>query len=253
MPKDAYFFPHDYYARLDPKLARLRMERGLAGIGLYWCIVEKLYEADGYLKDTDIPVIAHELDVKPQTIESLVGDHFGLLRSTDGQVTSDSVLKRLEIRKVKIEKARESANSRWGRDANAMRTQCERNAIKERKVKESRVNIPPIVPQGTVVKTAQLKKTEIPDWIKTESWAAFCEMRLKLRAPLTERAKALVISRLSSLRADGDDADEVLNQSTRNGWKSIWPLKGGGDGRSDTGPRTPRALATRYTRPEDLT
>jgi hypothetical protein len=46
-----------------------------------------------------------------------------------------SIEKRLNERKDKSIKASESANKRW-KNANALRPQCERNAIKERKGKE---------------------------------------------------------------------------------------------------------------------
>jgi hypothetical protein len=46
-----------------------------------------------------------------------------------------SIEKRLNERKDKSIKASESANKRW-KNANALRPQCDRNAIKERKGKE---------------------------------------------------------------------------------------------------------------------
>ena len=54
---------------------------------------------------------------------------------SDGEFTSNSVLERLKLREEKSTKARESANKRWN-NANAMRTQCDGNAKKERKEKK---------------------------------------------------------------------------------------------------------------------
>ncbi len=116
---------------------------------------------------------------------------------------------------------------------------------RERESKESK-EIPPIVP----LKGEQFV---LPDWIKKETWDAFKEMRLRARAPLTERAKALVCSRLSSLRAAGDDPNEVLNQSVMNSWKGVFPLKGGNGHGVNRGNN--RALPQRdsYTDPASLT
>ena len=48
--RESYYFSHDYGARNDPKILELRAEYGLEGLGLYWCIVETLAEADdGYI------------------------------------------------------------------------------------------------------------------------------------------------------------------------------------------------------------
>jgi hypothetical protein len=118
--------------------------------------------------------------------------------------------------------------------------------------RESKGNTP-LAPQGGTADTGHNKKTELPDWLKKEDWAAFKEMRLKLRAPLTDKATSLLLAKLDKLRACGDDAGEILNQSIMNGWKSVFPLHGGGNGRHDFGRQgTPRALATVYTKPEDL-
>ena len=45
---DAYYFPHDYNARRDPKLIKLVSEYGPAAGWYYWCTVEYLREQSGY-------------------------------------------------------------------------------------------------------------------------------------------------------------------------------------------------------------
>ena len=35
----AEYFPHDYGARNDPKLAKLQMDMGYEGVGMYWSLV----------------------------------------------------------------------------------------------------------------------------------------------------------------------------------------------------------------------
>lgn len=40
-------FPHSYHAHTEHKLQTLMLEKGVAGIGVYWCIVEMLYEQGG--------------------------------------------------------------------------------------------------------------------------------------------------------------------------------------------------------------
>lgn len=67
----------------------------------------------------------------------------------------------------------------------------------------------------------------LPDWIPEDAWQGFVDMRKKAKAPLTERAKTLTITALDKLRAEGHDPAAVLNQSTMNGWKGVFPLKGG--------------------------
>ena len=47
--KEAFYFTHDYNARNDVKMQEMMMDLGCEGIGIYWCIVEMLYENGGKL------------------------------------------------------------------------------------------------------------------------------------------------------------------------------------------------------------
>lgn len=63
-----------------------------------------------------------------------------------------------------------------------------------------------------------------PEWIKREAWDGFVAMRKRIRAPLTDRAAELVFIELRKLAPDHDPS-EVLDQSTRNGWRGVFPLR----------------------------
>ena len=95
MMKDTFYFQHDYNARNDPRLQRLIMKCGCEGIGIYWCIVEQLYEQGGKLPNNHIETIAFNLHTTKTIVEEVV---FGLnlFVSDDEFFWSESVLKRLE-------------------------------------------------------------------------------------------------------------------------------------------------------------
>lgn len=65
----------------------------------------------------------------------------------------------------------------------------------------------------------------LPDWIPNQSWEAFKEMRVGLRFPLKGRAEGMAISELSRLRDQGHDPGNVLDQSTRCGYRGLFPIK----------------------------
>ncbi len=67
---------------------------------------------------------------------------------------------------------------------------------------------------------------ELPSWINEEDWNGFVEMRKKIKAPLTERAKRMAIESLRKLRDSGQDPNLVLQQSEFNNWKGLFPVKG---------------------------
>lgn len=104
-------------------------------------LVEMLYENDGSI-EKDYESIAFELRTECERIQRVVED-YGLFQSAWKKITSKSVEHRLRLRKWKSEQARQSAVKRWTKEkqgnANALPTQSDRNAIKERKGKEIKV------------------------------------------------------------------------------------------------------------------
>ncbi|MCK5615232.1 hypothetical protein KAR91_75915, partial [Candidatus Pacearchaeota archaeon] len=66
-----------------------------------------------------------------------------------------------------------------------------------------------------------------PDWFPLKEWKDFVDMRNKIKAPLTDKAIELAISKLSKLKDEGNNPTEILNESILNSWKGLFPLKKG--------------------------
>ena len=140
--KESFYFPHDFNARNDPKLQQVLMEHGVAGIGIYWCLVEQIYEQNGILPLSSCKSIAFALHVECNVLESIVND-FDLFQSDGVNFWSESINRRLDKRVEIAEKRKKAAVISWQSrrsmqmqsksDANAM--VC--NAIKEKKRKEN--------------------------------------------------------------------------------------------------------------------
>jgi hypothetical protein len=151
--KEAYFFSHDYNARQDPKMQEVLMDYGVAGIGIYWCIVEQLYEQGGRMALASIKAIAFALHVAQDDVRSIVMN-YGLFDNDGTEFWSPSASRRLDERREIIEKRAKAATKRWSKnakeadadanasknDANAMQMHEKNDAmqcyIKESKVKE---------------------------------------------------------------------------------------------------------------------
>lgn len=148
MAKDTFYFSHDYNARNDSKIKKLLSKHGYPGYGMFWAIIEDLYNNANALP-TDYDSIAFDLRTTPDVIKSLIND-FDLFVIDANHFGSLSVERRLNERNDKSVKARESARNRWNKikddanalksDANALQPQSECNAIKESIVKESKGN-----------------------------------------------------------------------------------------------------------------
>lgn len=132
MAKDTFYFSHDYNARNDDKIKKLIRKHGMRGYGIFWAIVEDLYNNANALR-LDCEGIAYDMREDCEIIKSVIHD-FGLF-TIDGDIFgSISIGNRLDERNSKSKKARENAHKRWkniGNDATAMPSHSDRNAIKE--------------------------------------------------------------------------------------------------------------------------
>jgi uncharacterized protein YdaU (DUF1376 family) len=77
----------------------------------------------------------------------------------------------------------------------------------------------------TTSKTKVRDASELPDWIPSESWQGYIEMRRLIRKPMTENAKKLAVGKLAALKADGNDPTAVLEASIFNSWQGLFPPK----------------------------
>ena len=139
--KDAYYFSHDANARHDPNISEMRADYGSEGYGWYWIIIEMMREqADYKLKLCKCNAFAMQMQCENDAAKKFIDDCLKRyeLFTTDGEYFwSESLIRRMKMREEKSEKARQAALSRWENndDANAMQTQCERNAIKGKEIK----------------------------------------------------------------------------------------------------------------------
>ena len=146
--KQTNYFSHDSNARNDEKILAVRMKYGAEGYGIYFMILERLRDSDGYMSIKDYNMLAFDFRVSAEKVKSIVED-FGLFVFTEDRkhFYSESFLQRMKLKDEKSLKARESANQRWRKkteEQKEMRTQCERieNECERNasKVKESKVN-----------------------------------------------------------------------------------------------------------------
>ena len=158
-----------------------------------------------------------------------------------------TITARRMVRDIKIREIRKLAGSKGGnplltsskKDIDLLNQNVKQNASKSQ---------PPSVSVSVSVsnhKQKAPKKTVFvrPDWIKKETWEAYREMRYHKRAPLTDRASALIIKELEKLKSEGHNPEDVLNESIMKAWTGVFPLRGGD--------RNGREFRTNRTDPQD--
>ena len=124
----------------------------MSGIGLYWCIVECLYENNGYLDLNQLDLLAYELRVDKNAIINLI-DNYDLFKKNKKSFFSKSVLQRLEKINEISKKNKENIKKRWEKaktnanyenDTTVLplnyKEKEKKNKITENKIKENSFN-----------------------------------------------------------------------------------------------------------------
>lgn len=65
----------------------------------------------------------------------------------------------------------------------------------------------------------------LPTWIDPEAWDGFLAMRNKIKKPLTDRARKMLLKRLTEMHSKGHDVNACLEQSEFHCWQDVYELK----------------------------
>ena len=124
------YFSHDSNARNSDKLMKVRMKLGAEGYGIFFMLIERLREEEGYKSTIDYDTLAFDLRVEPEKVKQVV-ENYDLFKFTeDGKYFySDSFNERMEMMDTKRKKladaGKKGAEKRWGnkpKDSNAIAT-----------------------------------------------------------------------------------------------------------------------------------
>ena len=220
--ENTFYFSHDYNTRSDMKIQRLITKKGYLGYGLFWALIENLYNNANALP-LEYDVIAFDLRTDEDTIKCLIND-FDLFIIKDGYFGSNSVQRRLDERNLKSEKARESALNRWKKpkeDASALPTQSDSNAIKESKVKERKEEKELFLLEKETKKENLSKENPLEIFPQSESVDPGAEERKKV-AQKKERFKPPTVQEVQDYcneRQNGIQAHTFVNFYQSKGWK----------------------------------
>jgi uncharacterized protein YdaU (DUF1376 family) len=145
MAKEAYYFSHDSNARQDEKILMLRAEHSWEGYGIYWALIEMMFESgDTALHHNKIKGIAvsYNIDITllQQVINTCIAEQ--LFTSDNEKFWSESLIRRKlkfqESKEKKSEAGKKGMAKRYGKQQNANGVITEPNKVKESKEKESK-------------------------------------------------------------------------------------------------------------------
>ena len=106
-----HWFKHDFYACMDQKMQRLDFKYPVVGYGIFFKVIELLYQNNGKL-EYDLGFISFAISYDKDVINSVLND-FELFTIQDEVLFNKRVVESIKEITEKSEKARASANRRY--------------------------------------------------------------------------------------------------------------------------------------------
>ena len=183
MKNKSYYFSHDGNARLDIKIQYLTNDLGMEGYGIYWYLIEALFDAGGYLPLRMAKILAKQMNVTEPKVMAVISNYelFELL--DDSTFCSIRLLKHFEQRKLLSDNGKRGASIKWNGgaisgaigEANAIPLALKKKG-KEKKEKEIKSLID-ILPENYIesvqMQLFTLQKKKVEKEIILNLWNAF--------------------------------------------------------------------------------
>ena len=120
------YLQHQSNSFTDIKIIKMRSKLGMEAYGIFWALLELLFNEENKLCIDDYSVLAFSLQCDEDKLKSVIED-FDLFVIEDGCFYSKRLNEHIDTINNKSAKAKESASKRWN-NANAKRTDSVRNA-----------------------------------------------------------------------------------------------------------------------------
>lgn len=117
MPKETFYFSHDYNARNDDKILQLRSKYGVGSYGVFWMIIETMAENEqGKLDKKLIGGLSLGYGVAMGWLSEIIEYclEIGLLFEEQGFIYSKRLLSHKDFRKELSGFGKDGARVRWG-------------------------------------------------------------------------------------------------------------------------------------------
>ena len=133
------YINHKISNRSEYVFRKLIERKGAAAYGVYWYILEELYESGGKMLFEEIETISKVLCVRKDFVVSVIKS-FSLFQYDSESFWSDEVIEQIEKRQKIKDKRKEAANKRWVSEKNIIMPEKEKEVESSPIVKPTRVN-----------------------------------------------------------------------------------------------------------------
>ena len=133
------YLQHQSNSFTDIKIIKMRSKLGMEAYGIFWALLELLFNEENKLCIEDYSVLSFSLQCDEDKLKSVIED-FDLFIIEDGCFYSKRLNNHIDTINSKSIKAKESASKRWN-NANAKRTHSDSNASRVEYSKEDKSKV----------------------------------------------------------------------------------------------------------------
>jgi hypothetical protein len=214
----ADLFTHPKVVRISSALKADTL-RTVGGLMSAWCLFDA-HSVDGKLEG-----------YAPETLDShLRWDGFSVAMIAVGWLDSDGeslALPRFDTHNGQSAKRRAQDADRKQEVRKMSAPEADKKRTREEKRREEKKEAPLEV---------------LPDWLPADRWGDWVEHRKAIRKPMTDKARARMLTHLAGLKAQGHDVLTLMDTAIRSGWQDVYAPKAAGQFNS---PAVPRPAKTR--------
>jgi len=162
----------------------------------------------------DASVVAKQIGLRDEaaTVRDVLNEFF---ERTDDGYRSARADKEISHFHSKIEQASRAGKASAERRSNARSTDVQPTNNQE--------------PIANKHKTREDPATDVafvlPDWIPSDTWKAFIDMRKRIKKPPTDFAMKLIVGKLEKFKEQGHDIVAILEKSITSGWQDVFEPK----------------------------
>ena len=236
------YFSHDTDLSADPKIEFLEADTGLIGYAIYIKILELTYKHEGYFFKADersLKMLAKKFNIGFDVLNNVINVCINEalfdkeLYKKHSILTSTGIQKRYlrgcdRRKQVNLKDDFLLINDEVINDnTNLINVNINSSEIDIKKENENNIDINVAKSKVKENKQKDIKQKEI---IKKSEFDLtlddFYEMRVKIKKPMTDKAKKLLIKNLEKLAPGNEQIKiEILNQSIMNCWQGVFPLR----------------------------
>lgn len=215
------FMPLDTVALLDSDLYSLATGEQFKAAVTLWCRAWRQVPAGSLPNDEKL--LAEFSGARSRWSKVRDVALRGFILCSDGRLYHSIVCEKVRIAWRARLKQRAAATMRWHPHGSAAAMQVEvKGKVKEKARSKEKKDRRDATASGA---QAKIDAFALPPWMPVEQWNGWVSMRIRIKKPMTERARDMAVAKLKAMKEGGHDIAKILERSEFKNYTDLYPIE----------------------------